>query len=396
MIDDYDYFDNKLPKRDDDIYKEIEAFEDYEYTNCIAFEMAIRNKEVKKLLDKSHLFREVEKAEEDAINIYFDNILPNAGERKDFIYELSKYGFNYVKCSYYNLAKNMKRIKGDKLGSKILTQPERTKLTDILSEGELDIVCAVEINIYNQMPWVKTEKDKMDTNQDFLEMGNHLEWSFHETNEEIIKDALKRQQKIKIENEFSRPILELPCSELADIQINLSLPKDELIAYISKVKDDFDKDSPSIKSPLKFLGEELSKSNLQKQSKKLISDKFYIYDYVTERLRQIKYMNEQNELKYNEKIAEIKTNIYLTGGDKKIQTQELKKEMNNDKINTNINTIFTEIKGFTASTAKRYFYDIKPFIDDLKYKELVTGTSNNDCEYEKTYSFEIKEVKNKT
>jgi hypothetical protein len=35
-----------LPKRSDSIYKEIESFKDYEFTNCIAYEMAIRNDEV--------------------------------------------------------------------------------------------------------------------------------------------------------------------------------------------------------------------------------------------------------------------------------------------------------------------------------------------------------------
>jgi hypothetical protein len=29
----------QLPKRIDTIYQEIEAFEDYEFTNCIAYEM---------------------------------------------------------------------------------------------------------------------------------------------------------------------------------------------------------------------------------------------------------------------------------------------------------------------------------------------------------------------
>ena len=40
----------KLPKRKDPIYKEIEEFKDYEFTNCIAYEMAIRNKEVQKVI----------------------------------------------------------------------------------------------------------------------------------------------------------------------------------------------------------------------------------------------------------------------------------------------------------------------------------------------------------
>ena len=39
---------DKLPQRDDLIYKEIEEFQDYELTNCIAYEMAIRNKDAAK------------------------------------------------------------------------------------------------------------------------------------------------------------------------------------------------------------------------------------------------------------------------------------------------------------------------------------------------------------
>lgn len=37
---------NKLPQRDDLIYKEIEEFQDYELTNCVAYEMAIRSQDL--------------------------------------------------------------------------------------------------------------------------------------------------------------------------------------------------------------------------------------------------------------------------------------------------------------------------------------------------------------
>jgi len=36
-----------LPKRTDLIYKQIENFEDYEFTYCIAYEMAIRTPKFK-------------------------------------------------------------------------------------------------------------------------------------------------------------------------------------------------------------------------------------------------------------------------------------------------------------------------------------------------------------
>ncbi|WP_419673566.1 hypothetical protein [Aliarcobacter butzleri] len=43
---------DKLPQRDDLIYKEIEEFEDYELTNCIAYEMATRIQELERELIK--------------------------------------------------------------------------------------------------------------------------------------------------------------------------------------------------------------------------------------------------------------------------------------------------------------------------------------------------------
>lgn len=47
---------DKLPQRDDLIYKEIQKFQNYELTNCIAYEMAIRNTEVKELLKEIILY----------------------------------------------------------------------------------------------------------------------------------------------------------------------------------------------------------------------------------------------------------------------------------------------------------------------------------------------------
>ena len=36
---------DKLPNRADEKYTRIENYEDYEFTHCIAYEMAIRNEE---------------------------------------------------------------------------------------------------------------------------------------------------------------------------------------------------------------------------------------------------------------------------------------------------------------------------------------------------------------
>jgi len=48
---------NQIIKRDDAIYKEIEEFKDYELTQCIAYEMMIRNDEFKK--DRLNIIEDV-------------------------------------------------------------------------------------------------------------------------------------------------------------------------------------------------------------------------------------------------------------------------------------------------------------------------------------------------
>ena len=41
---------DNLPKRSDKIYQEIEEFEEYELTQCVVYEMAIRNEDVQKII----------------------------------------------------------------------------------------------------------------------------------------------------------------------------------------------------------------------------------------------------------------------------------------------------------------------------------------------------------
>ena len=126
-----------------------------------------------------------------------------------------------------------------------------------------------------------------------------------------------------------------------------------------------------------FSGEnnDSDKSDNKQINKRLIADKFFIYDYITARQEQIKKDNELKFQEYEEQLQEIKNNPYVTPKDRKIQQQELKKEFE-ENTNTRINELFEDIEDFTPATARRYYYYIKPFIDDCKYKEVITGTSS--------------------
>lgn len=348
--------DIQLPNRKDDIYKEIESFEDYEYTNCIAFHMGMRNKEViriRGLLNRILYFKHRKMANKvlkkginfEDLEIKYPSIFKFDEIQKDLEYKLkTKYFFHH---QYHQLKSNdnKKLIQYDFMDE--LMQKREMKI-----KGD-DSYIKPKYNFIVSDGYIIKQKLK----SDLTETGTEI--------------------KALIETNFKRQLL-LPIGIYNQISININpnLPKDELIAYISKIKDDFDEDNSIIKTPLELLGKDLKKVENSKINKMLIADKFFIYDYVTARKKQINKSNEFNNEVYEEEREEIKNNPYLTREDKQIQLKNLKKDF---KADTSIrkDELFEDIEDFPKGTAKRYYYDIKPFIDDCEYKELITGCKLN-------------------
>lgn len=367
-----------LPKRNDKNFKEIEEFGYYELTNCIAYEMAIRNDNIKEAIEKSVIIKNEKNCifkdkKLHGLENYFDNIIVRKDEKEkkvDYIELLQEHGFDY-----FELLQHILQSKE----SFLYTDLHNHNLEDILDKYELDLVCTIERTVWNSIEYTNVENDIIETNEEFLtKYLTSLDWVFTEPSEEIIKDALKRKQKINIINHFSRPTLKPKGTKSLSIDINPSIPKDEILAYISKIKDEYDKDNSKIQSPLELLGENLEKSD-NKISKKKLADKFFVYDYVKMRLKQIEELNKGEKEAIENNIKDVEDNIYLSGMDKKIQIEVLKQEHKENLIDTKIDDIFREkelCNVISSGTAKRYYYDMKPYIDDRKYKELITGVAN--------------------
>ena len=123
---------------------------------------------------------------------------------------------------------------------------------------------------------------------------------------------------------------------------------------------------------------QLQEHNILKTAtaKKLIADKFFIYDYLKARQEQIKQMNNQIIEEYEDKIQNIKND---SEDNKTSRINYLKKELSQDRINTTDTQILEELKeieNIPYGTARRYYDNIRPYIDNCKYKELITGTIN--------------------
>jgi len=144
----------------------------------------------------------------------------------------------------------------------------------------------------------------------------------------------------KLNMKHSRPKIKINETSLFSIDLNLNLSKEELIAYISKIKDDFDKDNSIIKTPLELLGETLEKSDNKKIPKKpkasVYADWFYIYDY----------------WKYEKALGKTDKDIFVA------------LEVENDVP-------------YKEDMIRKIRDKMKYFIDDLGYKELITGIKNS-------------------
>lgn len=301
----------KLPQRDDLIYKEIEEFQDYELTNCIAYEMAIRNKEAaKKLVILKRIetlkYKIIEKTRA-RTNNYYSSYKKYPIIFKDIIEEglisrlKKEFGINY----------NYSEIEENPTGIKFVRHPS---LYGEAMSSEL-------------LSFDKKFRHKTKTNF-ITKQGYIIEQIYNK----------KREIKSEISSNFKRE-LRINNTSSINVELNPNLPKEELIAYISKIKDEYDKDNSIIKTPLELLGETLEKSNNKKTPKKpkalVYADWFYIYDY----------------WKYEKTQGKTDKDIFI---DLEVENNVPYKEDMLRKIRDKM----------------------KYFIDDLAYKELITGVKN--------------------
>lgn len=347
---------DELPKRDDDIYQEIDSFEDYELTNCVAYEMAIR--------DIAFLHGIIELVE------YVNSKFLQFSTKEaliDNIKVVDDWGASYrnVKLCEMNLKCDLRDFD--------------------ISEQQVDNLFKIkQIQDYKVIQAIKEEHIIDKLNVEILNIqrnDGYIITQFGDLNEEVNSPPLNNI----ITADFKRPYLRSKNGKHAEIELNLALPKEELIAYIAKIKDGYDKNTSTIKTPLELLGETLNAAMPQKDYPKKptaskMADMFFIYDYVKARRADIDDANTTIKAEYDEQVSYVSKNKDLTTKEKKIQKAELYKEYLQNTIDTKITDIFnedelTEALNLKGDNISKLYYAIKPYIDDLKYKELITGVS---------------------
>lgn len=395
-----------LPRRMSYRYFYIEDIPDYEYTNSIAYEMVRRNKEFKELAKNQYNT----KTEEWKIKILKLGLDPRINnfpsdptflllhntENQRFFYEswLShtiddiKNGLEKL-ISYYLSKDNIFLLYNE---NEIYSLESYIKVRNIAISDILDS----PTNYYIPCSFTDNRFIKMDT-KDMVRMQQIstdiplriLEKDFLNS----IKFTDTKYKYTQLIPFYSRPEFSFPYADIVNIPLNLNLGKEELIAYILKAKEEYDKKLLTIKHPLELIGNEYNEPNRIKSEKDLptekdkrkiaVADAFYVYDLFKIFEPYFKEKQEKLRKERDAKVTEIKNEFKNTKNGKKTKEDniaELKKTYNENikqYSKDEINTLISSITLLSFHKVERYYKYMKEYIDNKKYTELITGKQSS-------------------
>lgn len=365
---------NKIPHRKHLRYREIEQFKDYEMTYCIVNEMAIRNIRVSKLIRVFHKLA----SHQDHKNKKYSEYELILQSNTNLDEELKNKYTEYLKtCNIYSkkhiIDKIFTILKEEYMVSPLQCRVEElhydpnynkyTTLQDFNSDSEhIQSILNGEVKLNtnhfymhkhvreNDNAYVPKKEDGFILEQKKYNKSHNFEYS-------IIKPS------------FSRNIID---NNVTTLSINFSLPKEEILAYISHIKDALysNKQDRRIKTPEELTRNQIYLSSFTKLNKSEIANYFFIYDFVTKRKEILKESYEQE--KYEKKAKQVKEEEdyahgyqYAYGYDEDIE-KEHTESIFKDKL-------LKKQTKLDEKSINRYYYTMYHYIDNLEYRELVNS-----------------------
>jgi hypothetical protein len=389
----------KLPNKDDYHYYEIANYNDYEYTNSIAYEMVRRTEEFEDLintpLDKRDYAWEKDllslglsiedmQYKVDNSNIstptsFKDKKLLLYQDQASFCISDIENGLNKLIAFYMENKKiyievdeveNQSSSKFKQIDNidilNILYNPDRYFIPCIMRNWHNNIKSKAMCAISHNLPLTMLEEDFLRTlpNKDFKKLA------------------------IDIIANFSKPTLRFDESKIINLPLNLNLSEDELKAYISKIKDDYSKENSLVKNSLEIIGRRLDRATNPKSSKKLpknikrrkkaMAEAFLVYD-IYKILSPI-FKQKQKELRTqrDKECKDIRASKYRDKNQKDTKIKEIKKKYQSDINNYSKQSLEDEIVSVTSlnlDKVQSYKKMMFEYIDKHRYKELITGIS---------------------
>jgi len=345
-------------KRDSTVYKEIESFTDYELSNCIAYAMAIRNSKALKLSeDIDDHMRALEKI---YANIEYDDEFIWFCRQDGYFKDEAHTGKNFSEID--SMVHQVKQV-NQFLEEKKETQEIKDKLKTLLDDYwiryifENDIVPIVtgsyieRMEVYHRLKEQKLihEVGMVAKSQDGRVVISREQSfvKFEGTNTQM------DLEKTIIGQRFNSLVIPEKYDKRIDVKINLSLPKDELLSFIGKIKDNYDQDRGIVKTPLELLSADLqSADDISRMCTETKNGKEVCFD-------------SRQGLTRSQKLADMffVYDMVKQGEKSKIIINELSDYYDQTGKNNKM----------SPNTFKKYRDIAQDFIDNQRYKELLTG-----------------------
>ena len=386
---------SKLPRRDDEEYTIISSYEPYELTHCISYELATRNKDAIILLNsirhlttlskkffEYYIFYGNKRIKEDDY-LDFEEIVTEALELLNY-YEIGqKFDIKFKNYRIFDIYASIMQI--ITLLNMILEEDYYLiyDRKEIVPEGMEDILkepnhheTDIELNQYMDKAIKESIRHAYDTsprykdNFTFKDGYSIYQASYEDSNEYDIN---------KIFPNFKRPMKQFNQTQVA---FNMSLPKDEIISYISKIKDDYDNKETSYKTLNQLLYEEDTRTEekLEHNQQNRYADDFFIYDYYTQcgenHENKLEIIQKKLSQYHGMKIENGRNNYTLIDYDEAITKMQSKSTTNNSNSLDDLVARFQENEHIihyieTIKIIENRYESLKNAIDNKRYKKLI-------------------------
>ena len=386
---------SKLPRRDDEEYTIISSYEPYELTHCISYELATRNKDAIILLNsirhlttlskkffEYYMFYGNKRIKEDDY-LDFEEIVTEALELLNY-YEIGqKFDIKFKNYRIFDIYASIMQI--------------ITFLTIILEENYYLIYDRKEI-VPEGMEETFKEPNHHETD---IELNQYMDKAIRESirhaydtsprykDNFTFKDGYaiyqasyedsKEYDINKIFPNFKRSMKQFNQTQVA---FNMSLPKDEIISYISKIKDDYDNKESSYKTLNQLLYEEDTRTEekLEHNQQNRYADDFFIYDYYTQcgenHENKLEIIQKKLSQYHGMKIENGRNDYTLIDYDEAIRKMQSKSTTSNSNSFDDLAAIFKGNKHIihyikTIQIIENRYESLKNAIDEKKYKKLI-------------------------
>lgn len=377
----------KKPSRGDDRYTKEMKFEEYEYTNFITYEFAMRNENVINLLNlQSQLLAIYNTFLPESFHNYkitedTEDILDDFKELEEKIKDLVNGLLNYYNINQFSddiaclTLKNVKEI-----FSNIINEiaKELYEKYYIIYQNDIEALNKIAKELYN--PSLFLERDKFLTeyvsrivdNEEYYKANYNTHYEENEyfvAYQEISKNQKDYTFSI-IYPKYNRAMRDFTDTKLV---LNLNLSENELVDCIKKIKKNYDSKNSIIKTKIELLEIELLEEKFATSDHNKIlkrkdiewADNFFIYDYfLYHRIKGI-----------DKKLGDIKKEIQIDF----TKFYGIRKAKKSEEIKN------TKDRKHKLLSKEEYIKDIESQVEDTFYENL------HDCEH----AISIKTIENK-